>query len=105
MVARNRQLFTSELFERHRSQGHDSPAPIFILGMPRSGSTLLEQILSSHGKVQGLGEYGALYAAIQAKYPYQPNPAGAEDDPEHFRRLADDYLGRLRALGWSKAPS
>jgi hypothetical protein len=72
--------------------------------MPRSGSTLLEQILSSHGKVQGLGEAGALFGAVQGKYPYQPNPPAAEDDPEHFRRLADDYLGRLRALGWHKTP-
>jgi len=104
VVERNLRLFTPELFEQHRRKGHASRAPIFILGMPRSGSTLLEQILSSHGKVQGLGECGALYAAVQAKYPYQPNPPGAEGDAEHFRRLADDYLGRLRALGWSKAP-
>jgi hypothetical protein len=72
--------------------------------MPRSGSTLLEQILSSHGQVQGLGECGALFAAVQGKYPYQPNPPGAEDDPEHFRRMANDYLERLRALGWKKTP-
>jgi hypothetical protein len=51
-----------------------------------------------------LGECGALYAAIQAKYPYQPDPPGAADDPEHFRRMADDYLARLRGLGWGKAP-
>lgn len=104
VVERNIRLFTPALFERHRGQGHDSGAPIFILGMPRSGSTLLEQILSSHSKVQGLGECGALFAAIQGRYPYQPHPPGAENDPEHFCRMADDYLGRLRALGWSKTP-
>ena len=104
VVARNLKLFTPELFERHRGKGHDSRAPIFIVGMPRSGSTLLEQILSSHGKVQGLGECGALFAAVQGKYPYQPNPPDAENDPEHFRRMAEDYLARLRALGWSKTP-
>ncbi len=104
LVRRNRQLFTPELFERHREQGHASIAPIFILGMPRSGSTLLEQILSSHGKVEGLGECAALITTVQGKYPYQPNPAGADRDGEHFRRTAEAYLGRLRALGWSKSP-
>jgi tetratricopeptide (TPR) repeat protein len=104
VVVRNKRLFTAELLARHAPEGHDSRAPIFILGMPRSGSTLLEQILASHGKVQGLGECGALYAAVHAKYPYQPNPPGGEDDPEHFRRMAQDYLDRLRALGWSKTP-
>src|SRR5262249_43954282 len=102
-VARNVALFTPELFEQHRGKGHDSRAPIFILGMPRSGSTLIEQILASHAKVEGLGECGALFNAVQGKLPYQPNPPGAEDDPEHFRRMADDYLGRLRGLGWGKS--
>jgi tetratricopeptide (TPR) repeat protein len=104
VVARNIALFTPELFARHRHKGHASRAPIFILGMPRSGSTLIEQILASHPRVEGLGECGALYAAVAAKYPYQPNPPDAEDDPEHFRRMADDYLARLRGLGWGKSP-
>jgi tetratricopeptide (TPR) repeat protein len=104
VVERNIGLFTPALFERHRHKGHDSRAPIFILGMPRSGSTLLEQILASHPKVEGLGECAALFAAVQGKFPYQPNPPGAEDDPGHFRRMGDDYLARLRGLGWGKAP-
>jgi tetratricopeptide (TPR) repeat protein len=104
VVARNIGLFTPELFARHQGKGHASRAPIFIVGMPRSGSTLIEQILASHPKVEGLGECGAIHAAVQAKYPYQPNPPDAENDPEHFRRMADDYLTRLRALGWGKSP-
>jgi tetratricopeptide (TPR) repeat protein len=104
VVERNIRLFTPELFARHRGKSHDSRAPIFILGMPRSGSTLLEQILSSHPRVEGLGECVALYSAVSGKYPYQPNPPDAEDDPEHFRRMGEDYLGRLRGLGWGKAP-
>jgi len=104
VVARNAALFTPELFEMHRGKGHDSRAPIFILGMPRSGSTLIEQILASHPKVEGLGECAALYNAVQGRFPYQPNPPDAADDREHFRRMADDYLARLRGLGWRKAP-
>jgi hypothetical protein len=41
------------LFERFKGSGHDAPDPIFILGLPRAGSTLLEQILSSHSAVEG----------------------------------------------------
>jgi tetratricopeptide (TPR) repeat protein len=104
VVARNLALFTPELFTRHRGKGHASRAPIFIVGMPRSGSTLIEQILASHPRVEGLGECGALYQTVQARFPYQPNPPGAADDQEHFRRMADDYLARLRGLGWGKAP-
>ena len=42
-----------ELFEHFKGSGHQSPDPIFILGLPRAGSTLLEQILSSHSEVEG----------------------------------------------------
>ena len=103
-VARNIALFTPELFARHREQGHASRAPIFILGMPRSGSTLLEQILSSHGKVEGLGECAALWEAVRGKYPYDASARPAAVDQQHFRRLADDYLMRLRRFGWGKSP-
>lgn len=49
-------LFTPEFFEERRDYGHDDPAPVFILGMPRSGSTLVEQILSSHSQIDGTME-------------------------------------------------
>ncbi len=48
--------FPAELFETHRGAGNPDPAPIFIVGLPRSGSTLLEQILASHGQVEGTSE-------------------------------------------------
>lgn len=48
--------FTSPLFEQHQGHGHPSNAPIFIVGLPRSGSTLLEQILASHSEVEGTHE-------------------------------------------------
>lgn len=44
---------TAELFERRAGCGHGAPDPIFIVGLPRAGSTLLEQILSSHSQVDG----------------------------------------------------
>ncbi|HYW03324.1 MAG TPA: sulfotransferase [Gammaproteobacteria bacterium] len=49
-------LFTPELYERLAGQGDPSSQPIFIVGMPRSGTSLVEQILASHGEVYGAGE-------------------------------------------------
>jgi tetratricopeptide (TPR) repeat protein len=48
-----REVCSTELFARKTAAGHDAPDPIFILGLPRAGSTLLEQILSSHSQVDG----------------------------------------------------
>ena len=50
------QVCTSELFERRAGSGASDPDPIFIVGLPRSGSTLLEQILASHPEVDGTME-------------------------------------------------
>ena len=50
------EVFTSELLNHKPAMGHDDPAPIFIVGLPRSGSTLIEQILASHSMVEGTSE-------------------------------------------------
>lgn len=47
---------TPDLFQAYKGAGHDAPDPIFILGLPRAGSTLLEQILASHSQVEGTME-------------------------------------------------
>jgi tetratricopeptide (TPR) repeat protein len=53
---RLKQVFTAEFFAARAGWGADDPAPIFILGLPRSGSTLIEQILASHSRVEGTQE-------------------------------------------------
>ena len=55
-VRRQMSICTPEFFAARSGWGCDSPAPIFILGLPRAGSTLLEQILSSHSAVEGTME-------------------------------------------------
>jgi tetratricopeptide (TPR) repeat protein len=55
-VAKCKMLFTSEFFEARKGAGCDSRGPIFIVGMQRAGSTLLEQILASHSAIEGTAE-------------------------------------------------
>jgi len=54
------EVFTHEFFEERASFGYSDPAPILIVGLPRSGSTLIEQILSSHSQVDGTAELSDL---------------------------------------------
>ena len=54
------EVFTPEFFEERASFGYSDPAPILIVGLPRSGSTLIEQILSSHSQVDGTAELSDL---------------------------------------------
>ena len=71
-------LFTKNFFRQRNGWGCESRAPIFIVGMPRSGSTLIEQILSSHSEIEGLEELaeldntvGARLARFDGGQPYQ----------------------------------
>jgi tetratricopeptide (TPR) repeat protein len=52
--------FTPALFQEHEGRGHRTEKPVFIVGMPRSGTTLVEQILASHPDVHGAGELQCL---------------------------------------------
>ena len=60
-----RQVVTTQLIARHSGTGCPAPDPIFIVGLPRSGSTLLEQILSSHSRVDGTMELPNVLALAQ----------------------------------------
>ena len=61
-------LFTSAFFHERKNFGVSSAEPIFILGMPRSGSTLLEQILSSHSQVEGTMELPDVISITKSLY-------------------------------------
>ena len=86
-------------FERVKKWGTASDLPIFIIGMPRSGSTLVEQILASHPKVCGGGEIGEIYRFITQFWPEQEAEAYTKPllpNLRETRKLAEDYLGHLR---------
>ena len=90
-------LFTAEFIARNRATAADAPAPIFIVGMPRSGSTLIEQILASHPAVQAMGETGVLPALLERAYA---EADGGRLGRSEFRKAGETYLRDMRALGW-----
>ncbi|HXC55704.1 MAG TPA: sulfotransferase [Rhizomicrobium sp.] len=93
-VARAEALFTPEFFAARAGQGSDAPDPIFIVGLPRSGSTLVEQILASHSAVEGTMELPDLIAVAR-----QAMGAAAGDFAAYPGALATLDGGALKALG------
>lgn len=97
-----RRFFTRELFERRRGAGCPSRLPVFIVGMPRSGSTLVEQILASHPEVHGGDELEFLpdlASAIRAEQANSTFPDCLADlGPEALTRHGESYVDQLRRL-------
>jgi tetratricopeptide (TPR) repeat protein len=87
---------TPELFARFTGAGCDAPDPVFILGMPRAGSTLVEQILASHSQVEGTSELPDIPVLSGRIADY---PTGLADaDARLLRDLGERYLDRTRVL-------
>jgi tetratricopeptide (TPR) repeat protein len=92
-------IFTAEFLRGFDTGGSQDETPIFILGMPRSGSTLAEQILASHPDVFGAGELKALPAlcADGARHRSQPFPEYFQQlEDSDWREMAEQYLVALR---------
>jgi len=95
------ETFTQQYLEENSGHGDPDPAPILIVGLPRSGSTLLEQILSSHSRVDGTHELADLGKAIRFNRrltgPRLRYPKSVVNlDADGFKRLGRDYLERTR---------
>ncbi len=97
MFRRMAQLFTPELMQAKAGLGDPSETPIFILGMPRSGSTLVEQILAAHPDVVGAGEL-AVFRDIAATALGEPERVRGLD-ATGFRAIGGRYLQMVRTLG------
>lgn len=85
-----------------------SRKPIFIFGMPRSGTTLLEQILSSHSQVHGAGELSLAENTFMTLPGFlgtsgTPTSVISELTPSHLEKLAEIYLARLNAIDHDRA--
>ena len=98
-VRRAKALFTPAFLAARAGQGHPADDPIFIVGLPRSGSTLIEQILSSHSQVEGTQELPDIIAmarrlggrarrASEGRYP----EVLADLSPADLAELGQSYL-------------
>jgi tetratricopeptide (TPR) repeat protein len=104
VLERTRAAFSSELMQRNQRAGNPSSVPVFIVGMPRSGTTLVEQILASHPHVFGAGEiYDFSTAAIRVcdtvgpGFLRWPEVVGALSR-EQLRNLGTSYVENITAL-------
>jgi len=101
------QVFDADFFAGVAGGGSGSEQPVFVLGMPRSGTTLAEQIIASHSAATAAGELGAMQDIEQdlprllggEGYPRCLEGLGAEQAPQLTRDLAERYLARLRRAG------
>lgn len=102
-AARSKALMTPAFFAERRDWGCPAPDPIFIVGLPRSGSTLIEQILSSHSAVEGTMELPDIISIARRlggrQRRGQPSayPEALETlDADACRVLGEEYLDRTR---------
>lgn len=103
VLAETRRFYAAELFNLCREHGHPSDAPVFIAGMPRSGTTLTEQILSAHSKVSGVGEVARwiqLDEALRLEYAGEGHIERIEKNAAagELKRRAEEALAIFRAI-------
>src|SRR5580658_7324068 len=103
-------ICTREFFAARQGWGCQDPSPIFVVGLPRSGSTLLEQILASHSRVEGtmeLADIPRLVLELQGREPEAENPRYprvlAEMTPENVLRLGERFIDDTRVYRTGKA--
>jgi len=109
-VAGAKKLFTPEFFVARAGAGADSAEPIFIVGLPRAGSTLIEQILASHSQVEGTMELPDVPALAQTvaeragdealRYPHALSALSSAE----LRGLGEEYLARTRIQRKTRKP-
>lgn len=102
--------YTRELFKRHNGAGSPAQDPIFVLGLHRSGSTLIEQILASHPLIEGtteitivqlIWERVARFARLHGSGPFQEI---LRMESTAFRAIGEEYLERARAFRFTDKP-
>ena len=110
-LERMKTVLTPSLFAEKGGCGHDAPDPIFVLGMPRAGSTLIEQILSSHSQVEGTMELADIIAIAQRlggnakrrdRSNYPEIITGLDDS--QLKELGAEYIERTRIQRKTNSP-
>ena len=104
------EVCTREFFASRRDCGAPDPDPVFIVGLPRSGSTLLEQILASHSEVEGTQELANVQQIVANLRGRDPDPNDpryprilTQLEPAEFRQLGEQYLAATRVYRTGKS--
>ena len=97
------EVFAPELFPAVAGWGNPSQLPVFIVGMPRSGTSLVEQIAASHSRVFGAGERDEITRLAAALTAHGGNRPVAQWDANFARQLADAQIANLQKLGGGAA--
>lgn len=95
-LRRLQSVFDSDLLEDRGARGVPSDLPLFVLGMPRSGTSLVEQILASHGDIFGAGERRELRQLVDRLECFPEIMHSVS--PERLRQLAADYISAITKL-------
>jgi len=102
-------VFDRDLFSRLAGAGSETRRPVFVFGLPRSGTTLIEQVLASHSQIHGAGElrfarrsFEAIPGLLGRTGP--PRDCVALLDHQTVGRLAEQHLDRLAAIDGGRTP-
>ena len=95
-------VLTRDVFVRFRQFGHESEKPVFVVGMPRSGTTLTEQIIAAHSQAEGVGELERMISMARHFFGREGmRPVldkMTEVGPERWKDIPQKYLNLLDAL-------
>ncbi|MCP4238077.1 MAG: tetratricopeptide repeat protein [Aestuariibacter sp.] len=97
-----KEVFSQDFFTKNKNGGHPDERPIFILGMPRSGTSLTEQILASHPQVFGAGELNSISKLANKQSPgkhLKNYPESIVDlEPKDFLTVGNKYVENIHKL-------
>lgn len=91
--ARIRHAFSRDLYAHRPDLGNSSTLPVFVLGMPRSGTTLIEQILAGHSQIHGAGELGVIPSVIAGLERWELRVGSGR----HYPDCVDDLSAKVVA--------
>ena len=102
-VLKIKQIFNKSFIQKNKGYGSDSELPVFIIGMPRSGTTLTEQIISSHPDVHGGGELHFLRSKLSELPGHSKDLDVFHDEisqinTREIKLLAENYLSEIEKL-------